>query len=66
MYEKAINLDPRQLAAYVRLNEALFDVDKPRDEDAEFLNLGLRLFPGEDWLRVGKAVVDYLLGRHIS
>lgn len=62
-YEHAINLNPRQLAYYERLTEALFAIEKPREEDAKFLNVGLKLFPGEDWLRVGTAGVDYRLGR---
>jgi hypothetical protein len=38
-------------------------LEKPRDEDSQFLNVGLRIFPGDDWLRVGGAVVDYRLER---
>jgi tetratricopeptide (TPR) repeat protein len=64
MYERAINLNPRRLAVYQRLTEVLVNTDKPREEDAKFLSLGLRAFPGEDWLRVGVASVDYRLGRH--
>jgi tetratricopeptide (TPR) repeat protein len=63
MYENAINLSPRRLTTYERLAEALFALENPREEDAKFLSLGLRAFPGEDWLRVGAAVVDYRLGR---
>jgi tetratricopeptide (TPR) repeat protein len=63
MYENAINLTPRRLAGYERLTEALFALENPREEDAQFLILGLRVFPGEDWLRVGTAVVDYRRGR---
>lgn len=63
MYENAINLNPRRLAAYQQLVEALFAIDTPREEDARFLEVGLRAFPGEDWLRVGTALVDYRLGR---
>lgn len=62
MYENAINLSPRRLDIYDRLTQALFAIEKPRDEDSKFLGLGLRAFPGEDWLRVGTAVVDYRLG----
>jgi len=62
MYENAINLSPRRLAIYERLTEALFAIEKPRKEDAEFMALGLRAFPGDDWLRVGSAVVDKRLG----
>jgi hypothetical protein len=63
MYENAINLSPRRLEVYERLNQALFAIDKPREEDAKFLNIGVSLFPGEDWMRVGTAVVDARLGR---
>lgn len=63
MYENAINLNPRRLAVYERLTEALIALDEPREEDAKFLGLGLRAFPGEDWLRVGSASVDHRLGR---
>jgi hypothetical protein len=62
MYENAVNLKPQRLAIYERLAEALMAIDKPREEDAKFLDVGLRLFPGEDWLRVGSAVVEYRLG----
>lgn len=63
MYENAINLNPYRLEVYQRLAEALFQVDKPREEDLRFLNLGLRAFPGEDWLKVGAAAAEYRLGR---
>jgi hypothetical protein len=61
LYENAINLNPR-LAEYDRLIDALFRLDKPRDEDAQFLGVAMRAFPGDDWLRVGGAAVDYKLG----
>ncbi len=61
-YENAINLNPRQRAYYERLAAAMFAIDKPREEDAKFLEIGLRLYPGADWVRVGTAVVDYRLG----
>jgi tetratricopeptide (TPR) repeat protein len=63
LYEKAINLSPRQASFYERLTDALFSIEKPREEDEKFLTIGLRLFPGNDWLRVGTAVVDSKLGR---
>jgi tetratricopeptide (TPR) repeat protein len=66
MYESAINLSPLRLTAYERLTEALFSLEDPREEDAKFLSLGLRAFPGEDWLRVGAALVDYRLGHRES
>ncbi|MEJ1961884.1 MAG: hypothetical protein WDO56_10225 [Gammaproteobacteria bacterium] len=62
MYENAVNLSPRRLDIYDRLTEALFTIDTPREEDGKFLALGLRVFPGEDWLRVGAAAVAYRLG----
>ena len=66
MYENAINSSPRQVAYFERLVEALLSFEKPREDDAKFLSVGLRLFPGDDWLRVGSAVVDDRLGRHDS
>ncbi len=63
-YEHAINLNPRQLSYYERLAEALTAIDKPREEDAQFLTIGLKLFPGADWVRVGSAAVDFRLGHH--
>jgi tetratricopeptide (TPR) repeat protein len=62
LYEKAINLSPRQLPIYERLTEAIVSYDKPREEEGKFLELGLRVFPGADWLRVGTAVVNYKTG----
>jgi hypothetical protein len=62
MYENAINVNPRQLDAYERLTVALFAVNDPRPEDAKFMELGLRAFPGDDWLRLGAAAVAYRLG----
>jgi hypothetical protein len=64
MYENAINLSPWRIDAYDRLNEALLSLDKPRLEDAKFLGVGIRAFPGDDWLRVGNAVVTERLGHH--
>jgi tetratricopeptide (TPR) repeat protein len=63
LYESAINMNPRRLATYYKLIEALFSLEKTREEDAKFLNVGLTAYPGEDWLRVGTALVDYRLGR---
>jgi tetratricopeptide (TPR) repeat protein len=63
LYENAINLSPRREAGYSRLAEALINTDTPREEDAKFLALGIRAFPGDDWLKLGAAVVDYRLGR---
>ena len=63
-YENAINLNPRQRRYYERLAVALFAIDKPREDDAQFLEIGTKLYPGADWVRVGTAVVDYRLGHH--
>jgi tetratricopeptide (TPR) repeat protein len=63
LYENAINLSPRQLDYYDRLAYALIRLEKPHDEDTQFLNVGLRIYPGDDWLRVGEAAVEYRLGR---
>lgn len=62
LYEQAVNLDPRRLEIYERLTEALLTLDNPREEDRRFLEVGLKVFPGEDWLRVGTAVVSYRIG----
>jgi len=62
MYENAINLSPWRLEAYERLSDALMALEKPTAEDAKFVNVGIRAFPGDDWLRVGGAVVDDRLG----
>jgi hypothetical protein len=64
MYENAITSSPRQEAYYVRLVNALVALEKPREEDAKFLAIGTRAYPGDDWLRVGSAVVDDRRGHH--
>jgi len=64
LYEKAVNLSPRRLEIYQRLVGALYPMEQPRETDLQFLNLGTRAFPGEDWLKVGTAMVEYRLGRH--
>ncbi len=66
MYEKAINLSPRRREVYQRLAGALMPVDTPTETDLQFLNVGLRAFPGEDWLQVATALVEHRLGRHDS
>jgi tetratricopeptide (TPR) repeat protein len=66
LYERAINLNPRQVAYYDRLTGAIVAIEHPRDEDAKFLQMGLKVFPGEDWVRVGIAAVDFRLGRYDS
>lgn len=63
MYEHAINLDSRRVEPFEDLAASLFSLAQPAAEDAEFLALGLRIFPGNDWIRVGAAVVDFRLGR---
>jgi tetratricopeptide (TPR) repeat protein len=62
MYEDAINLTPRRAECYDRLAQALLSISEPRAEDAKFLDVGLRVYPGDDWLRVGTAAVDHALG----
>jgi hypothetical protein len=62
LYEQAINLDPQRRDLHQRLAEAMLNQEKPTAEDRRFLQLGLRLFPGEDFLRVAMAFVDRRLG----
>ena len=64
LYENAINFSPRQVAYYDRLAAAAVTLTEPREEDAKFLGIGMRAFPGDDWLRIGGAAVDNRLGRH--
>jgi tetratricopeptide (TPR) repeat protein len=63
MYENAINLNPRRLAAYEQLTQAIFEVDAPTAEDAKFMDLGVKAFPDEDWLKVGVASIAYHRGQ---
>ena len=63
LYENAINLAPLRRASYEKLADALLMLDNPREEDLRFLNTGLKVFPGEDWLRVAVAAVERQLGR---
>jgi hypothetical protein len=63
LYERAINVEPQRRAGYVRLVDALLLLEQPLEEDLRFLRNGLKLFPGEDWLQVGAASVEYRLGR---
>jgi hypothetical protein len=63
LYASAIALNPRRLNAYERFAEAMFGVREPTEEDARLLALGMRAYPGEDWIRVGSAIVDYRLGK---
>jgi len=62
-YENAINLNSRRAEPFEDLAASLFSLAQPTTDDAEFLALGLRIFPGNDWIRVGAAVVDFRLGR---
>ncbi len=62
LYEQAINLSPRRLDTYHRLVEAMFAHEKPRLEDRRFLEAGLKVFPGEDWIKVGIATANSRLG----
>lgn len=64
LYEQAINLNPRRQEAFDQLVTALVRLEKPREEDGKFIDLGLKVFPTDDWLRVGRANVAYRLGQH--
>jgi tetratricopeptide (TPR) repeat protein len=63
LFERAINLNPRRVEPYERLAEALFEAESPTDDDVKFLNLGLKVFPGDDWLKVGAAAAAFRQGR---
>lgn len=63
LYENAINANPRRVDAFDRLAGALANLSAPREEDGKFMDLGLKLFPTDDWLRVSKAAMDYRLGQ---
>ena len=63
MYENSINLSPWRVECYDRLTQTLLTISAPREEDAKFLEVGLRIYPGDDWLHVGTAAVDHALGR---
>jgi tetratricopeptide (TPR) repeat protein len=63
MYENAINLYPRHLAAYEKLVEMLVNAGAPTADDAKFLDLGVAAFPDEDWIKVGIAAVAYRQNR---
>ena len=62
-YENAINLSPARLISYEKLISALGDIETPTTEDAKFLDVGLRIFPDEDWLKVGAAQTAEKLGQ---
>ncbi len=63
LYESAINLNSRRAEPFEKLGESLFALPQPTTDDADFLALGMKIFPGDDWIRVGAAVVDFRLGR---
>lgn len=48
---------------YLKRADAVLELEQPGEEDLQFLQTGLKHFPGEDWLRVGIASVEYQLGR---
>lgn len=63
LYESAINMNPRRAAPFEKLGESLLGLPQPTDDDAGFMALGLKMFPGNDWIRAGAAVVDFRLGK---
>jgi tetratricopeptide (TPR) repeat protein len=65
-YENSINANPRSLEAFDRLAGALVNLSAPREEDGKFMDLGLKAFPTDDWLRVSKAAIDYRLGQQTA
>jgi hypothetical protein len=65
-FENSINVNPRSLEAFDRLAAALINLSTPRDEDGKFMDLGLKVFPTDDWLRVSKASMDYRLGQQTA
>lgn len=56
--EQAINLNPYHARIFERLAVALARVDHPLPEDAEFLELGLQLLPGDAVIGAGLASLD--------
>jgi hypothetical protein len=66
VYERAIDMDPFRDEPYERLAEAIFNLQQPTAEDAQFLERGLTVFPGNDWIRVGSAVVAWKQGRSLE
>lgn len=62
-YERAINLNPRFEPAYASLAAVLELVPPGNENDAEFLELGHRLFPDNGMIRLGLAVLDKKAGR---
>lgn len=56
-YERAINLNPRHLPAYQGLAGLVELVPAGNVEDGRFLELGLRLFPGDGMIRLGLATL---------
>lgn len=66
LLRKAIELDPVRRAPYRQLANDLMHYEKPAVEDLRPLELGLRRFPNDDWLRVGAAVAMERLGDSID
>jgi hypothetical protein len=66
LYESAINANPRRVEIFDRLAAALVGLNSPREEDGKFLDVGLKLYPNDDWLRVGKAAMEYQLGQQAA
>ena len=62
--ELALKANPRLLAAYPILLQALARIEKPSDADEGFIALGRQLFPQESILTVGAATLARKMGRH--
>ena len=62
--ELALKANPRLLAAYPILLQALSQIEKPSAADEEFIALGRQLFPQESMLTFGAATLARKLGRH--
>ncbi len=56
-YERAINLNPRMKAAYQNLAGVIGIVEPWSEEDRKFLELGARIWPRDDMIQVGLAIV---------
>jgi len=62
--ELALKANPRLLAAYPILLQALARMEKPSAADEGFIALGRQLFPQESILTVGAATLARKMGRH--
>lgn len=66
LYQSAVNLNPRRPGLFEKLVEAMTSVESPTAEDLRFLEAGMRLFPDDDWIKVGAADAAWRLGQHES